>query len=201
MRSSASYGFAAPPILIVANRSQYDLGKATTSASICSTLPQRVQDEMVEAENEMKQKREAKDTRECCNKIYNDINIYAKAGKPQKVELTLPKFKVEVNEELTGLLQQMGLRRMFLEGMAQLGRISDMPLFVSSVCHAVFVAVDEVGTEAAAATAIHLREAECRSLPPQIRIVADRPFFFGLVEGMSEGPTVNTVFIGAVNNP
>ena len=108
-----------------------------------------------------------------------------------------------MNEELTGLLQQMGLQRMFLEGMAQLGRIgvTEEPLCVSSVCHAVFVAVDEVGTEAAAATAIHLREAKCRSLPPQIRIVADRPFFFGLVEGMSEGPTVNTVFIGAVNNP
>ena len=196
MRSSASYGFAAPPILIVANRSQYDLGKATTSASICSTLPQRVQDDMVEAENEMKQKREAKDTRECCNKIYNDINIYAKAGKPQKVELTLPKFKVEMNEELTGLLQQMGLRRMFLEGMAQLGRIgvTEGPLCVSSVCHAVFVAVDEVGTE--------VRSRISRLWQPTaIQIVANRPFFFGLVEVLPDGSSVNTVFIGAVNKP
>ena len=101
-----------------------------------------------------------------------------------------------MNEELTGLLQQMGLRRMFLEGMAQLGRIgvTEEPLCVSSVCHAVFVAVDEVGTE--------VRSRISRLWQPTaIQIVANRPFFFGLVEVLPDGSSVNTVFIGAVNKP
>ena len=56
-----------------------------------------------------------------------------------------------------------------------------------------------VGTEAAAGTAIDCR-CEC-SDPESVRVVADRPFFFGLVNVLPDGRTVNTVFIGAVNNP
>ena len=129
---------------------------------------------------------------------------FIQAGNPQKVELTLPKFKVEVKEELTASLQLMGLVRMFDIYRAQFGRVmSAKPLKVSGVHHAVFVAVDEVGTEAAAATAITMVciPISCTIEPEPVRVVADRPFFFGLVNVLPDGRTVNTVFIGAVNNP
>ena len=129
---------------------------------------------------------------------------FIEAGYPKSVELTLPKFTVEANKELTDPLKLMGLERMFHVDRAQFGRVmSAKPLKVSGVHHAVFVAVDEVGTEAAAATAITMVciPISCTIEPEPVRVVADRPFFFGLVNVLPDGRTVNTVFIGAVNNP
>ena len=95
----------------------------------------------------------------------------------------------------------MGLRRVFDEDDAQFGRVTSERLRVSAVHHAVFVAVDEVGTEAAAATAINMQQRQQAFFIHWLKLVADRPFFFGLVNVLPDGRTVNTVFIGAVNNP
>ena len=38
---------------------------------------------------------------------------FIQAGNPQKIELTLPKFGVEVNKALSAMLKLMGLVRMF----------------------------------------------------------------------------------------
>ena len=63
------------------------------------------------------------------------------------------------------------------------------------------MAVDEGGTEAAAATAIVVNDAECDFASFHVSVVADRPFFFGLVNVLPDGRTVNTVFLGVVNDP
>jgi serpin B len=65
-------------------------------------------------------------------------------------------------------------------------------LYVSEVVHKAFVDVNEVGTEAAAATGVVSQES---SLPPQFR--ADRPFVF-LIRDNRNG---SVLFLGRVVNP
>ena len=123
-------------------------------------------------------------------------NAFSQAGDPQEVSLSLPKFKVETKQELSDKLQLMGVQRMF--GEAQFDRMTDVPLFVSGVHHGAFVAVDEDGTEAAAATGVVIG---LRSMPTYPMIRANHPFFFGLVNVLPDGENIATVFLGAINNP
>ncbi len=68
-------------------------------------------------------------------------------------------------------------------------------LYISEVVHKAFVAVDEAGTEAAAATAVIMREA---AIPADPRIVSiDRPFVF-LIRDIATGAVL---FVGRVVNP
>jgi serpin B len=65
-------------------------------------------------------------------------------------------------------------------------------LYISKVKHKSFVDVNEEGTEAAAATAVEIREV---SLPPTF--VVDRPFVFAIRERFSG----TILFMGRIMNP
>jgi serpin B len=67
-------------------------------------------------------------------------------------------------------------------------------LYIDEVYHKAFVAVDEQGTEAAAATAVVVRE---KSVPPPVTVSFDRPFMF-LVYDM---PTGQILFLGHLADP
>jgi serpin B len=70
-------------------------------------------------------------------------------------------------------------------------------LFVSDVVHEAFVAIDEEGTEAAAATAVIIsRESTSVELPP-VRFDADHPFVF-VIRDVKRG---RILFMGRVKNP
>ena len=66
-------------------------------------------------------------------------------------------------------------------------------LSISAVQHEAFIAVDEEGTEAAAATAVDRRA----SAPPAATFVVDRPFLFVI----HDVDTATPLFIGRVNDP
>ena len=146
-------------------------------------------------------------------KLHDDTISSAFSRSRRKfVEIILPKFKSETAAELKSPLMDMGLKRIFdcdlaallgLSGIYFFDRIAALPLYVSAVFHGVFVAVDEVGTEAAAATAIvtGVPTSECVYPPLFATIVADHPFFFGIVNILPDEKTINTVFLGAMNNP
>jgi serpin B len=69
-------------------------------------------------------------------------------------------------------------------------------LFISDVVHKAFVAVDEEGTEAAAATAV-IMEAAGSAMPEGVVLVIDRPFIF-LIRDLETG---QILFIGRVLDP
>jgi len=77
---------------------------------------------------------------------------------------------------------------------------SDKPedrLFISDVVHKTYVDVSEVGTEAAAATAVILRPAAAIAVRPKTRpfipiFKADRPFLFLI----RDRETANILFLG-----
>ena len=128
-------------------------------------------------------------------------SAFAQAGLPQEVELKLPKFKFDTMTELSDQLKLIGAQRVFSPGEAQLDRMSNCGVSVSQVFHGAFVSVDENGTEAAAATAIVCNTYSCAIEPDVIKVHAEHPFIFGLVNVQPDGWNVSTVFLGAVNEP
>jgi serpin B len=120
--------------------------------------------------------------------IINDLQ-------PIGVALTMPKFKFDSEFSLTDTLAGMGMPIAF-SGAADFSGMTGSPdLFISEVIHKAFVSVDEVGTEAAAATAVIMPE----SGPPEptVEVTIDRPFIF-LIRDIETGAVL---FVGRVMNP
>jgi serpin B len=113
------------------------------------------------------------------------------------LSVSVPRFKVSVSQlSMTKTLQSMGVTTAFSDKAADFSRISEDPLFVTSVLQSAVVQVDETGTEAAAVTSLVMTTTSFRpdSTPP---LVFDRPFMFFLVDGTTQ----TVLFQGAVTDP
>jgi serpin B len=115
-----------------------------------------------------------------------------------EVDLTLPSFEFEAEIALATALKELGMVTAFLPPVgngADLTGITDVrELYVSDAFHKTFIALDEEGTEAAAATAIIV---SLESASPPATFTADRPFLFW-IEHSSTG---EMLFLGQVTNP
>jgi len=113
-----------------------------------------------------------------------------------QVELYLPKFKLSWAGEISPQLKSLGMQDAFKPGIADFTSMADTrELFVSVVLHKAFVAVDEKGTEAAAATAVIMKPGGMPHFDATIR--ADHPFLFLI----REKATGNVLFMGRVMEP
>jgi serpin B len=97
----------------------------------------------------------------------------------QSVQVSLPKFQLSQSFSLGGVLKGMGMTRAFDPRSADFsGMDGERDLCLSDVLHKAYVAVDEQGTEAAAATGgVIVATAVMR---PQRIFDADHPFMFFL---------------------
>src|SRR5262249_17453434 len=107
---------------------------------------------------------------------------------PQQLHVALPKFKLEPpgSLQLAATLQELGVKTAFSETAAAFSAIGTpaepaMRLYISEVVHKAFVKVDELGTEAAAATAIVMAPGGGPPAKPE-EFVVDRPFLFFIVD-------------------
>ena len=116
----------------------------------------------------------------------------------QRVQLALPKFRVDTRFELSAALQALGMRLAFEPGDADLSGIAGKPgeLYIKSVVHEAYLSVDEAGTEAAAATGVGISAAALPAQPP-IAFIVDRPFAFVL----RDVKTGAVLFTGVVSHP
>ena len=115
---------------------------------------------------------------------------------PTSVSLALPKFKFESQFGLVDQLAALGMTDAFDPDRADFSGMSERKdLYISAVIHKAFVAVDEKGTEAAAATAVIVEVASAQM--SDITLIVDRPFIF-LIRDI---PTGQILFIGRVLNP
>ncbi len=112
------------------------------------------------------------------------------------VELTMPKFEFESQFDLKDTLKSMGMPDAFLPDHADFSGMSTLGgLYIGDVFHKAFVAVDEEGTEAAAATAVDVVESGPPPDPPVVTV--DRPFIFLI----RDKPTGSILFLGRVTDP
>ncbi|MBN1347463.1 MAG: serpin family protein [Phycisphaerae bacterium] len=111
------------------------------------------------------------------------------------VNLTLPKFTYESEFSLGQTLSAMGMVDAFT-GAADLSGIDGIvgSLFIQEVIHKAFVAVDEAGTEAAAATAVIVGLTAAPDPTGAVEFKVDRPFIF-LIRDIETG---GIVFLGRV---
>lgn len=116
-------------------------------------------------------------------------------------ELAMPRFEFEAEFSLGEVLRSLGMVTSFAPppgpGTADFSGITEQPeLFVSEVLHKAYVAVDEEGTEAAAATAI-VMEATSAPIDEPLTLRLDRPFVFLIQDDLTGDP----IFAGVVENP
>jgi len=98
-------------------------------------------------------------------------------GYKRKVQVTLPKFKLESTHQLIDPLKKLGVIRAFGSSADFTGITDKEPLLISQAIQKAFIEVNEEGTEAAAATAIGVSLAMAGMVePPTPSFVADRPF-------------------------
>ena len=111
------------------------------------------------------------------------------------VALSLPRWTFLTATLLNDALQALGMRTAFSGNADFGGMTTEMDLAVAAVLHQVFVAVDEDGTEAAAATAVVVDETS--AMLPDVSVVVDRPFLF-VIHDVEHG---TPLFVGRVVDP
>lgn len=116
--------------------------------------------------------------------------------RPGMVDLTMPKFEIKGQTiSLADALRSLGMEKAFDQDLADFsGIVTDRPLWIDDVLHQAFVAVDEQGTEAAAATAAVMLT---RSVQSTDKVIIDHPFLF-LIRNQATG---TILFMGRVVDP
>lgn len=108
----------------------------------------------------------------------------------------LPKFSLEYEKELSGVLKAMGMMDAFDMAAADFSRLGHSDagnLFISRVQHKTAITVAEKGTEAAAATSVEMRVGGAYMEDYRI-VTLNRPFVYMIVDCEENVP----VFAGAV---
>lgn len=112
------------------------------------------------------------------------------------VVVRMPKFEYESSFSLSDTLAGMGMPLAFDENRADFSGMTDQQdLYIGNVIHKAFVAVDEKGTEAAAATAVIMEGASAIMIENEF--IANRPFIYFIRDAESG----QILFIGRVLNP
>jgi serpin B len=123
------------------------------------------------------------------------LNTVVDSLESRNVELAMPKWQFESGFSLAATLQALGMPSAFSGAADFSGMTSVEDLFISDVIHQAFIAVDEAGTEAAAATAVMMAGS---ALPPEpVSLTVDRPFVFVI----RDAPTGAVLFMGRVTDP
>ncbi len=117
------------------------------------------------------------------------------ATTPQAVSLSLPRWTFRSTSALSEVLAELGMPTAFGDD-ADFSAMTDESdgLRIAKVAHEAWIAVDETGTEAAAATAVAVGGT---SMPVTVPVVVDRPFLF-VIHDVEHG---TPLFVGRVTDP
>jgi serpin B len=123
----------------------------------------------------------------------------------REVDLQLPKFKIEPPTiVLAEKFEALGMKTAFNKpaGSANFDRMAPRKpndyVYISQVFHKTFIAVDEKGIEAAAATAVAMMAGTAFvQRPPPVELKVDRPFIYAI----QHVPTSVCLFLGRVTDP
>jgi serpin B len=140
------------------------------------------------------------------SKLTADVLAGCTRLETREVDLHLPKFKLEPPTiALAEKLQALGMKSAFdiPQGSADFDKMAPRKpndyLYISNVFHKTFIAIDEKGTEAAAATAVVMMRATAMRgpAPLPIEVKVDRPFVYAI----QHVPSGVCLFLGRVTDP
>jgi serpin B len=113
-----------------------------------------------------------------------------------QVTVSIPKFKIEFEQELNGMLKSFGMKTAFTDR-ADFSKITDnASLYIDLVKQKCYIDVNESGTEAAAVTGLVL-EGTSMIIGKPIEFTADRSFIYAI----SDKKTGLIMFMGVVEKP
>ena len=122
-------------------------------------------------------------------KLENSLQTY-------KADVSMPKFKIESRFEMKKTLMEMGINAAFSKS-ADFSKMNGKSnLMIDEVIHKSFVEVSEKGTEAAAATAVIVRE-KSMVIKDNPKITVNRPFVFVIKENKNNA----ILFVGKYVKP
>jgi serpin B len=140
------------------------------------------------------------------SKLSGDILAGCAKIEKRDVDLHLPKFKIEPPTiMLAKQFEALGMKTAFDQpkGSANFDKMAPREpndyLYISQIFHKTFIAVDEKGTEAAAATAVAMLAGSALrpAPPPPIEVKVDRPFVYAI----QHVPSGVCLFLGRVTDP
>ena len=140
------------------------------------------------------------------SKLNADVLAGCAKLEKREVDLHLPKFKLEPPTiTLAKQFEALGMKTAFNQpkGSANFDKIAprtpDDYLYISQIFHKTFIAVDEKGTEAAAATAVAMMAATglAAPKPTPVEVKVDRPFVYAI----QHVPSGVCLFLGRVTDP
>jgi serine protease inhibitor len=111
--------------------------------------------------------------------------------------LQIPKLKSSFSTTLGDELKALGMRRPFANDAQFSGIVEGRPLKISEIVHKTAFAMDEVSTEASAATSVVMRAAAIARPEPPFSMIVDRPFFLTIGDRLND----RILFAGIVNAP
>jgi len=124
-----------------------------------------------------------------------NLAMWMDAMNPTDVDIYLPKFTHKTEYNLKEMLIAMGMDLAFSFNADFSGMNGFGGLFIGKVLHKAFIEVNEEGTEAAAATTVHMFET---AMPGQSKVFdADHPFMY-LIQHKETG---TILFMGKVVDP
>ncbi|RLD09157.1 MAG: serpin family protein [Chlamydiae bacterium] len=113
----------------------------------------------------------------------------------------LPKFKLDYKIELGKILSEMGMPIAFDKHKANFRKMCILKpnenLFIDKIIHKTFVDVDELGTEASAATFVVINQITCMPPSQSFKMDINRPFFFTIYDNKSKA----VLFMGTIVEP
>ena len=116
------------------------------------------------------------------------------------VNAGIPKFQMSYGVEMSNLLKSMGMEDAFRRDKAdfsRLGQSSDGNLVINRVLHKSFIALDEKGTKAGAATSVEVNAPTSLAPVEKETVILDRPFVYLLIDFRTNLP----FFMGTMTDP
>ncbi len=113
---------------------------------------------------------------------YEKIMEIQKNLSKQKIDISIPKVKIEQTYDLINPLRNLGIKTAFDPFAADFSKITgSRDLYISKAVQKSFIEINEEGTEAAAATGIVMNITAARPGVKKV-FVADHPFIFFIIE-------------------
>ncbi|MEA4955983.1 MAG: serpin family protein [Pseudoflavonifractor sp.] len=122
--------------------------------------------------------------------LMDTLNNAQKTG----VETAIPKFESKYTLEMSDILKSLGMTDAFDSARADftgIGQSEDGNIYISRVLHKTYIAVDEKGTKAGAATAVEMKTTGAMVSEPKA-VYLNRPFVYMLIDCETNLP----IFIG-----